>query len=84
MADDTLRTWLTSRVAVYLDRDPACIESSRPLAEYGLDSLTAVALCADLEDEYDLEVDPVLAWDHPSIEALAAVIATMIAEKSQA
>lgn len=81
---DTLRTWLTARVADYLDRVPADIEPTKPLAEYGFGSLTAVALCADIEDEYDIEVNPVLAWDHPSIDALTAVVTTMIDEKARA
>ena len=84
MSNDTLRVWLTARVADYLNRAPAEIDATRPLAQYGLDSLTAVALCADIEDEYGIEADPVLAWDHPSIDALTAVVTTMIDEKARA
>ena len=84
MSADTLRTWLTTRVAAYLDRSPEEIDPAQPLSRYGLDSLTAVALCADIEDEYGIEVDPELAWDHPSINALSAVTTQMIAEKARA
>ncbi|MGW4207273.1 acyl carrier protein [Lentzea sp. NPDC004789] len=83
MSADTLRPWLTGRVAAYLDRAPDEVDTARPLAEYGLDSLTAVALCADIEDEYGIEADPMLAWDHPSIDALAGVVATLIEEKAR-
>lgn len=84
MPADNLRTWLTTRVATYLDRAPEDIDTATPLAGYGLDSLTAVALCADLEDEYGIEAGPELAWDYPSIDALTAVATSMIAEKERA
>ncbi|MEO6089055.1 MAG: acyl carrier protein [Umezawaea sp.] len=84
MSADILRSWLITRVGAYLDRAPADIDTTLPLAEYGLDSLTAVALCADLEDEYGIEADPVLAWDHPSIDALTAAVTALIDEKAMA
>lgn len=84
MSADTLRSWLTTRVAAYLDRSPEEIDTAEPLSRYGLDSLTAVALCADLEDEYGIEAGPELAWDYPTIDALSAVTSQMIAEKAKA
>ncbi|MEU5694766.1 acyl carrier protein [Actinosynnema sp. NPDC020468] len=80
MADDTrdVRAWLVERVATYLRRAPEDVDTSVALTEYGLDSLTALALSADLEDRYDLELDPALAWDHPTIDALAAKLTELI------
>lgn len=76
-----VRTWLIQRVATYLRRDADGIDTSQPLTEYGLDSLTALAISTDIEDEFELELDPALTWDHPSIDALATVLTEMIEEK---
>lgn len=76
-----VRTWLIQRVATYLRRDAAEIDSAQPLTEYGLDSLTALAISTDIEDEFGLALDPALTWDHPSIDALATALTTMIEEK---
>lgn len=75
-----VRTWLIQRVATYLRRDAAEIDTGQPLTEYGLDSLTALAISADIEDEFGIELDPMLTWDHPSIDALAAALTSMIEE----
>jgi acyl carrier protein len=76
-----VRTWLIQRVATYLRRDAAGIDTAQPLTEYGLNSLTALAISADAEDEFGLALDPALTWDHPSIDALAVALTTMIEEK---
>jgi acyl carrier protein len=65
-----VHAWLIERVATYLRRPARDIDSSVPLAEYGMDSLTALALAADIEDEFDVELAPETAWDHPTIDAL--------------
>ena len=41
-----------------------------PLAEYGLDSVAALSLCGDIEEEFGLIVEPTVAWDHPTVQAL--------------
>ncbi|GLZ41080.1 phosphopantetheine attachment site domain protein [Actinokineospora sp. NBRC 105648] len=79
-----LRDWLVARVATYLRRSPQDVDPAVPLAEYGLDSLTALAISTDIEDEYDLVLDPALAWDHPTIDALTAVLTGLIEAKERA
>ncbi|MEV7541031.1 acyl carrier protein [Streptomyces sp. NPDC089915] len=62
--------WLAARLSLYLRRTPESIDPTVPLAEYGMDSVAALSLCGDLEEEFDLEVEPTLLWDHPTVEAL--------------
>ncbi|MHB9864467.1 acyl carrier protein [Streptomyces sp. YIM S03343] len=69
-----LQQWLTTHLAVYLDRLPESIEATVPLAEYGMDSVCALSLCGDIEDDFGLIVDPSLAWDHPTVAQLAAYL----------
>ena len=42
-----------------------------PFSYYGLDSLDAVALAAELEEWLDVPVTPDVAWDYPTAHAVA-------------
>jgi acyl carrier protein len=66
-----LTAWLVDRVSVYLKRAPSEIDPVVPLAEYGLDSVAALSLCGDVEDGFGLILDPTVAWDYPTVDALA-------------
>ncbi|MEV8361732.1 acyl carrier protein [Streptomyces niveus] len=68
---ESLTTWLAERIALYLKRRPDGIAPDVPLAEYGLDSVAALSLCGDIEDDFDLVVEPTVAWDYPTVQALA-------------
>ncbi|GAA3947108.1 hypothetical protein GCM10023085_31640 [Actinomadura viridis] len=68
---EELGAWLTELVAAYAELPPGRIDPGRPLADYGLDSVYALAVCSDIEDRFGLAVEPTLAWDHPTVEAIA-------------
>ena len=70
-SEQTLKAWLTDRVATYVRLTPEEIKPNVPLPEYGLDSVYALTLVGDIEDYLNLSIEPTLMWDHPTIEALA-------------
>ncbi|HEY2671023.1 MAG TPA: acyl carrier protein [Rugosimonospora sp.] len=65
-----VRRWLTTQVARYLDTTADRIAPHTPLAEYGLDSVISLTLCGDIEDHFGVPVEPTLAWDYPTIDAI--------------
>ncbi|MFE0875678.1 acyl carrier protein [Streptomyces smyrnaeus] len=67
--------WLTARLAEFLGRSADDIDPRTPFAEYGLDSVAALSLYGDIEDEFALYLEPTVAWDHPTVEALARCLA---------
>lgn len=73
-----IEEWVTRRVADYLRLAEDDIQPDVPLAQYGLDSVFAVGLCGDIEDRFPIEVEPTLAWDHPTVEAIAQSIAAQL------
>lgn len=73
-----LRRWLIERVAVYLRLPPAEIDPTVKLRTYGLDSIHALSLCVDVEEAVGLLVEPTLAWDHPTIDDIAAHLAGLL------
>jgi acyl carrier protein len=63
--------WLTLKFADWLEVAPDELDSSRPISSYGLDSISAVTLSVQLEEELGVELDTALLWDRPTIESLA-------------
>jgi acyl carrier protein len=77
----SLRAWLIGRVAYYVERAPHEVDPDAKLVGYGLDSVYALSLCGDIEDEYGLEVDPTLAWDYPTVNAIVEVLAGQLSAR---
>ncbi len=73
-----IENWVAGRVAYYLERPSEQVDADKPLAAQGFDSVFALALCGDIEDEFDLVVDPTLAWDYPTVAAIAQHIGAML------
>ncbi|WP_446226119.1 acyl carrier protein [Nocardia sp. IBHARD005] len=73
--DADIADWLANKVAGYLDTTPDAIDYDRSLAEYGLDSVYAITLCGEIEDTLGIAVEPTLAWDYPTISAMAEFLA---------
>ena len=55
----------------YLHIDPEQVDTTAPFDSYGLDSAAAVGMTGELEEWLEADVDPVLPYDYPTVEALA-------------
>ncbi|MDQ7878333.1 acyl carrier protein [Microbacterium sp. QXD-8] len=75
-----IEQWLAGRVVAYGKMQADDFTVDTPLAELGLDSVYALTLCGDIEDEFELEVDPTIVWDHPTIRELAEGIRQRVDE----
>lgn len=80
IATEDIERWLASRVVAYGKVAADTFTVDTPLGELGLDSVYALTLCGDIEDEYGLEVDPTIVWDYPTIRELAGGIADLAAK----
>ena len=78
-----IQAWFREYLAEKLGLAAEAIDVDRPLAQFGLDSLAAVRLTADLEDWLSVTfperpsrpLSPTLAYDHPTIARIAATLA---------
>lgn len=66
-----IRAWLTARFAQRLGCAPAAIDPRASMAQYGLDSIAAVELAAELEGVLGSAVAPTVFYDYPTIDGLA-------------
>lgn len=80
MADEDIERWLRERVSYYLETPVGEIDPGVSLAEYGLESVYAFALCGDIEEEWGVTVEPTLVWDVDTIAALTVHLAGLVAE----
>src|SRR5687768_16460012 len=71
----TIERWIIERVAFYLDCSVRDIDPTVPLCETGIDSASAIGLCGDVEAHWQIDADPTLPFDYPTISDIAAVIA---------
>jgi acyl carrier protein len=76
---DAIRDWLVERVAYYVERPAEEIDVAEQLVDIGLDSVYALTLCGDVEDRFGLVVEPTMAWDHPTVEAIAEYLSQELA-----
>jgi len=75
----SIERWVIERVAFYLDCGVRDIDPTVPLAETGIDSASAIGLCGDVEDHWQIDADPTLVFDYPTISDIAAFIAGQLA-----
>jgi acyl carrier protein len=69
-----IQSWLVSYLALALEVEESKISVTTPIEEYGLDSRTALGMIAELEDEFNCEIDPSLIYESPTIESLAFLV----------
>jgi acyl carrier protein len=66
--------WLTIKVAKYVNAPPRAIGIDTPLADCGIDSVSGLELCADLQCEKGFAVDTTIVWDYATIDAIATYL----------
>ena len=66
-----IEAWLLERLRARLGPGAEPVDAHLPFSYYGLDSLDAVALAAELEEWLGVEVTPDVAWDHPTAHAVS-------------
>ncbi len=74
--------WLSRRMAAHLGVAPQEIDHRATFSSFGIGSLQAVALAGDLEGWLGRPLSPTLAYEHPTIDALARHLAGESSETS--
>ena len=71
---ENIQNWLIANLAGRLGLSTDEIDINEPFANYGLDSLQAVRLSAELEDWLKIKLNPTLAYDYSTIASLATYL----------
>jgi myxalamid-type polyketide synthase MxaB len=75
-SSEEIERWLAEELSAKLKILPSDFDVRQPFTSYGLDSVQMVSLIGDLEDYLGRSLQPTLAWDYPTTEALAKYLAT--------
>ncbi|WP_437712862.1 SDR family NAD(P)-dependent oxidoreductase [Sorangium sp. So ce448] len=81
---EDVQTWLVERLAAHLGVDARSIDVRERLTRYGLDSQGAVSLLSELSRALGRKLSPTLAWEYPTIEALARYLVSGARERGPA
>ncbi len=68
--------WLIARAGV----DPVDVDTEKPFANYGLDSMTAVEMSGEIEDWSGVELTPIVVWNYPTVATLSEFVTDQIVD----
>lgn len=74
-----ISSWIVGRILAYGKVAAEDLTTQTPIADIGLDSVFALTLCGDIEDEYGIDVDPSIFADAANIDELADILQPRIA-----
>jgi acyl carrier protein len=75
ISEPDVRAWLVEHLASLLDIPESEVSPTQTFEEFGLDSAAAVAMTGELAAWANLELDPNLASQHPTIESVTLYVA---------
>lgn len=78
-----LREWLRTQLAKELELPVESIDPDEPMAAYGLDSVRAITLLADVEDHVGFEIDPNALWEFPTVASFSEMVADQMARNER-
>lgn len=72
-----IQSFLTNKIAALINKNVEDIDSYKAFSEFGIDSVQAVELSAELEDYLgNCFIEPTLLWDYPSIDAVSTFMSS--------
>jgi acyl carrier protein len=74
-ATERIEAWMLDWLMTRLGLAAEDVSRDRPFAEYGVDSLTAVEMSHELEQQFSVPLPPIVAWNYPTPAALARFLA---------
>jgi len=83
LAPAEVLTWLTLKFADWLEVPVDELDPQRPISSYGLDSISAVTLSVQLEEELDIELDTAVLWERPTLDSLAEHLTESLNEEGR-
>jgi acyl carrier protein len=73
---EAMRAWLIERISKAL-KVKGIMDPDAPLSKYGLQSIDAVILAMEIEEEVGVELPPTLLWEYNTVNECAAYLITL-------
>lgn len=75
-----IQEWLTGNIAKTMNVSQDEIDFDAPFDSFGMDSVKAVSISAELEDWLGCKLSPTLVYDYPSINLMSRFLCTVAAD----
>ena len=72
--ESEITAWLVARIAQFLVTSPDTIDTGRPFADFGLDSVQIAGLSGDLEGALGRPISETAPWEYPTIALISAFL----------
>lgn len=79
--DPDIYDFLSERLARFTRQDVAAIRPDAVLVDLGLQSIDAVLLSGEVEDRFEIELDPATIFEHETLESFAAEISRRLSAR---
>ena len=73
-----IKTWAVKYIANLLDIPELQVDLDKPFSRFGLDSASTAAMAGELGQWLGLDIDPSVAYDHPTINKISNYLATHV------
>lgn len=77
-----MKDWLADRISAALRVRKNEMDPDAPFARYGLQSIDAVILAMEIEEEIGALVEPTLLWEHNTLNMCALHLTKALSEKA--
>ena len=81
MEKESIASWLRERLSQTLELPIKDIDDKTAFFDYGLDSAAGIVLLMELNEFFDITLDPGMLWDYPTISALSEYIAQILKDR---
>lgn len=79
VSSEDIEDWIVAYISRLLEISPDELDPTIPFDQYGLDSSAAIGLTGELEDWLEVEIEPTLLYDYPTVVTLAEHLSLHIA-----
>jgi acyl carrier protein len=76
-----IQEWLIDRVSTAL-KVKGNMDPDAPFSRYGLQSIDAVVLAMEIEDETGIEFPPTLLWEYPTVNECVSFLVKVVSEEA--
>jgi acyl carrier protein len=73
---EAMRAWLIERISKAL-KVKGSMDPDAPLSKYGLQSIDAVILAMEIEEEVGVELPPTLLWEYNTVNECGAYLVAL-------
>lgn len=77
---EDIQDWLATQIAAQIGGDPEDIDLRVPFHRYGLDSVQAMGIATLGQQQFGVQLSPLVMWNCPNVASLSEYLAEELAK----